>query len=149
VLAISYWCEELTISTVWQYYCLCSLAQKLHFRNTTRSKFHLFHLRVEWFSRLTVTALNFVGFGVLQVLEMDEAKKPEVHMTSAAAFVEGGIQDSCDDACSICLEEFCESDPSTVIVFVMFDSSASSLTLMHTWNPIKKIIYILCAFVVS
>ncbi|KAL9336434.1 hypothetical protein Peur_070922 [Populus x canadensis] len=50
----------------------------------------------------------------MEVLEMDEAKKPEVHMTSAAAFVEGGIQDSCDDACSICLEEFCESDPSTV-----------------------------------
>ncbi|KAG6743946.1 hypothetical protein POTOM_052650 [Populus tomentosa] len=51
---------------------------------------------------------------ITMVLEMDEAKKPEVHMTSAAAFVEGGIQDSCDDACSICLEEFCESDPSTV-----------------------------------
>ncbi|KAF9664842.1 hypothetical protein SADUNF_Sadunf16G0060100 [Salix dunnii] len=50
----------------------------------------------------------------MEVLEMNEAKKPEVHMTSAAAFVEGGIQDSCDDACSICLEEFCESDPSTV-----------------------------------
>lgn len=36
-------------------------------------------------------------------------------MISAAAFVEGGIQDSCDDACSICLEDFCASDPSTVI----------------------------------
>ncbi|CAJ1881713.1 unnamed protein product [Sphenostylis stenocarpa] len=34
-------------------------------------------------------------------------------MTSAAAFVEGGIQDSCGDTCSICLEEFCASDPST------------------------------------
>ncbi|KAJ1390666.1 Zinc finger, RING-type [Sesbania bispinosa] len=40
--------------------------------------------------------------------------KTETHMTSAVAFVEGGIQESCDDACSICLEEFCESDPSTV-----------------------------------
>uniref|UniRef100_A0A6N2MSJ4 RING-type E3 ubiquitin transferase n=1 Tax=Salix viminalis TaxID=40686 RepID=A0A6N2MSJ4_SALVM len=50
----------------------------------------------------------------MEVLEVDEAKKPEVHMTSAAAFVEGGIQESCDDACSICLEDFCESDPSTV-----------------------------------
>ncbi|KAF9680777.1 hypothetical protein SADUNF_Sadunf06G0156800 [Salix dunnii] len=58
--------------------------------------------------------LNFLGFGVLKVLEVDEAKKPEVHLTSAAAFVEGGIQESCDDACSICLEDFCESDPSTV-----------------------------------
>ncbi|CAL9231111.1 unnamed protein product [Arabidopsis halleri] len=38
----------------------------------------------------------------------------EGHLTSAAAFVEGGIQDACDDACSICLESFCESDPSTL-----------------------------------
>lgn len=36
------------------------------------------------------------------------------HLTSAAAFVEGGIQEACDDACSICLEPFCETDPSTV-----------------------------------
>ncbi|OMO51603.1 Zinc finger, RING-type [Corchorus capsularis] len=43
-----------------------------------------------------------------------EETKSEVHLTSAAAFVEGGIQDACDDACSICLEAFCESDPSTV-----------------------------------
>ncbi|KAJ4705436.1 E3 ubiquitin-protein ligase RHF2A-like [Melia azedarach] len=45
---------------------------------------------------------------------MEDSKEPESHLTSAAAFVEGGIQDACDDACSICLEEFCESDPSTV-----------------------------------
>ncbi|XP_049388929.1 E3 ubiquitin-protein ligase RHF2A-like isoform X1 [Solanum stenotomum] len=44
----------------------------------------------------------------------DELKKVESHITSAAAFVEGGIQDACDDACSICLEAFCESDPSTL-----------------------------------
>ncbi|PPR95263.1 hypothetical protein GOBAR_AA25401 [Gossypium barbadense] len=43
-----------------------------------------------------------------------EDTKSEAHITSAAAFVEGGIQDACDDACSICLEAFCESDPSTV-----------------------------------
>lgn len=54
-----------------------------------------------------------MDFGVCKVPEM-ETKKPETHMTSAVAFVEGGIQDSYDDACSICLEEFCESDPSTV-----------------------------------
>lgn len=35
-------------------------------------------------------------------------------LISAAAFVEGGIQDACDDACSICLEDFCDSEPSTV-----------------------------------
>ncbi|PIN03340.1 Anaphase-promoting complex (APC), subunit 11 [Handroanthus impetiginosus] len=45
---------------------------------------------------------------------MDEVKKADSHMTSAAAFVEGGIQDACDDACSICLEAFCDGDPSTV-----------------------------------
>lgn len=45
---------------------------------------------------------------------MEEAQKAENHITSAAAFVEGGIQEACDDACSICLEAFCESDPSTV-----------------------------------
>ncbi|CAM6093860.1 unnamed protein product [Calypogeia fissa] len=37
-----------------------------------------------------------------------------VPTTSAAAFVEGGVQDACDDACSICLENFCENDPSTI-----------------------------------
>jgi E3 ubiquitin-protein ligase RHF len=34
--------------------------------------------------------------------------------SSAAAFVEGGVQDACDDACSICLEAFSDSDPSAV-----------------------------------
>ncbi|KAG5043983.1 hypothetical protein JHK87_007898 [Glycine soja] len=47
-----------------------------------------------------------------KVVEMED--KTESHMSSAAAFVEGGIQESCDDACSICLEEFGASDPSTV-----------------------------------
>lgn len=50
----------------------------------------------------------------VQVLQMEEGKMPDSHLTSAAAFVEGGIQDACDDACSICLESFCDSDPSTV-----------------------------------
>eukprot|EP00262_Sarcandra_glabra_P022087 TRINITY_DN9610_c2_g1_i4.p1 TRINITY_DN9610_c2_g1~~TRINITY_DN9610_c2_g1_i4.p1 ORF type:complete len:390 (+),score=71.39 TRINITY_DN9610_c2_g1_i4:58-1227(+) len=45
---------------------------------------------------------------------MDESQKTESHLTSAAAFVEGGIQEACEDACSICLEGFCHSDPSTV-----------------------------------
>lgn len=44
----------------------------------------------------------------------EEAKRAGDLMTSAAAFVEGGIQEANDDACSICLEEFCDSDPSTV-----------------------------------
>ncbi|KAL9235397.1 hypothetical protein vseg_010156 [Gypsophila vaccaria] len=49
------------------------------------------------------------------VIILDESKKlEEAKLTSAAAFVEGGIQDACDDACSICLESFCESEPSTV-----------------------------------
>ncbi|PIN00822.1 Anaphase-promoting complex (APC), subunit 11 [Handroanthus impetiginosus] len=45
---------------------------------------------------------------------MEEGKLSENSLTSAAAFVEGGIQDACDDACSICLEAFSDSDPSTV-----------------------------------
>ncbi|XP_020552473.1 E3 ubiquitin-protein ligase RHF2A-like isoform X2 [Sesamum indicum] len=45
---------------------------------------------------------------------MEEGKVSGNSLTSAAAFVEGGIQDACDDACSICLEAFCDSDPSTV-----------------------------------
>ncbi|XP_021277918.1 E3 ubiquitin-protein ligase RHF2A [Herrania umbratica] len=47
-------------------------------------------------------------------MEGMEDTKSEANLTSAAAFVEGGIQDACDDTCSICLEAFCESDPSTV-----------------------------------
>ncbi|XP_057808164.1 E3 ubiquitin-protein ligase RHF2A-like isoform X2 [Salvia miltiorrhiza] len=45
---------------------------------------------------------------------MEEENVSEKSLTSAAAFVEGGIQDACDDSCSICLEAFCDSDPSTV-----------------------------------
>ncbi|KAL6497830.1 E3 ubiquitin-protein ligase rhf2a [Orobanche hederae] len=45
---------------------------------------------------------------------MEVGKTSESSLTSAAAFVEGGIQDACDDACSVCLEAFCDSDPSTV-----------------------------------
>ncbi|KAL3532196.1 hypothetical protein ACH5RR_005717 [Cinchona calisaya] len=44
----------------------------------------------------------------------NDVKKAESHMTSAAAFVEGGVQEACDDSCSICLEAFSENDPSTV-----------------------------------
>lgn len=49
-----------------------------------------------------------------------EETKLEGHLTSAAAFVEGGIQPACDDACSICLEDFSESDPSTVISLIIY-----------------------------
>jgi len=41
------------------------------------------------------------------------AAQMEKH-SSAVAFVEGGVQDACDDACSICLEAFSDSDPSAV-----------------------------------
>ncbi|XP_058191311.1 E3 ubiquitin-protein ligase RHF2A [Rhododendron vialii] len=50
----------------------------------------------------------------MEVEKMEEGVKSENHLTSAAAFVEGGIQEACDDSCSICLEAFCESEPSTV-----------------------------------
>ncbi|KAL6636788.1 hypothetical protein ACP70R_024360 [Stipagrostis hirtigluma subsp. patula] len=45
---------------------------------------------------------------------MDEKAKMENKLSSAAAFVEGGVQDACDDACSICLDAFCDSNPSTM-----------------------------------
>ncbi|XP_051143707.1 E3 ubiquitin-protein ligase RHF2A isoform X2 [Andrographis paniculata] len=45
---------------------------------------------------------------------MEEGKASESHMASAAAFVEGGLQEAYEDACSICLEAFCDSDPSTL-----------------------------------
>nr|ACU19564.1 unknown [Glycine max] len=48
----------------------------------------------------------------MEVPEMEG--KTESHLTSTAAFVEGGVQEACDDACSICLEDFCKSDPATV-----------------------------------
>ncbi|KAK6147366.1 hypothetical protein DH2020_018278 [Rehmannia glutinosa] len=64
----------------------------------------------------------------MEVPGMDEVKKPENHMTSAAAFVEGGIQDPCADTCSICLEAFCDSDPSTV---------SKKLQLSMCWQPIS------------
>lgn len=48
-------------------------------------------------------------FGAVEVMT-------EAQMTCAAAFVEGGVQDACDDACSICLENFSENDPATITV---------------------------------
>ncbi|XP_076950408.1 E3 ubiquitin-protein ligase RHF2A-like isoform X2 [Bidens hawaiensis] len=45
---------------------------------------------------------------------MEEGNKSKDHLISAAAFVEAGAQDACDDACSICLEAFSDSDPPTV-----------------------------------
>lgn len=47
---------------------------------------------------------------------MEDGKSSESHLISAAAYVEAGVQDACDDACSICLEEFNENEPSSVRV---------------------------------
>ncbi|KAK4281751.1 hypothetical protein QN277_013207 [Acacia crassicarpa] len=44
----------------------------------------------------------------------DMEVKNKGNMTSVAAFVEGGIQEACADSCSICLEDFSETNPSTV-----------------------------------
>ena len=35
-------------------------------------------------------------------------------MAFEAEFGKGGVKDSCEDACSICLEYFCQDDPATV-----------------------------------
>lgn len=60
-------------------------------------------------------------------------------LTSAAAFVEGGIQDACDDACSICLEEFSDSDPSTVRILHIYlvlpwTECASAWSIIKSFN---------------
>ncbi|RYR32914.1 hypothetical protein Ahy_A10g047437 isoform C [Arachis hypogaea] len=55
----------------------------------------------------------------------------ESQMTSAAAFVEGGIQESCDDACSICLEDFSESMSFT------FNVCQRSSQCPMCWQPIS------------
>ena len=68
--------------------------------------------------------MNWYGIWCLKNFqEMEVGKNTESHLTSAAAFVDGGILDPCDDACSICLEEFSESDPSSVIICVCFSGS--------------------------
>nr|XP_043630681.1 E3 ubiquitin-protein ligase RHF2A-like [Erigeron canadensis]XP_043630688.1 E3 ubiquitin-protein ligase RHF2A-like [Erigeron canadensis] len=48
-----------------------------------------------------------------EVQKMEEGKSKS-HLISPAAFVEGGIQEACEDSCSICLEGFCDNDPGTV-----------------------------------
>ncbi|KAM7262077.1 hypothetical protein ACFE04_021154 [Oxalis oulophora] len=50
----------------------------------------------------------------MEALDIDKAEKLESHLISAAAFVEGGVQDACDEACSICLDDFSESNPSAI-----------------------------------
>lgn len=51
---------------------------------------------------------------LVEAIPSQDVKSKEALHVSAAAFVEGGVQDACDDACSICLELFDESDPATV-----------------------------------
>lgn len=48
---------------------------------------------------------------------MGKVKQGENPIASASAFHEEGIQDAFDDGCSICLESFSQTDPSTVIGF--------------------------------
>jgi hypothetical protein len=71
-------------------------------------------------------------------------------MTSAAAFVEGGVQDACDDACSICLESFCDEDPATVTpeLFVVVVVVPAFLCLLFAvvpryWNSVVCLISVL------
>ena len=59
-------------------------------------------------------------------------------MSSAAEFVEGGAQDPCDDACSICLESFCDDDPATV-------SESRYSGVLVSWNSDWKAFVFCCA----
>ncbi|KAM5580628.1 hypothetical protein ABKV19_010068 [Rosa sericea] len=66
---------------------------------------------------------------------MTEAKKDESQLISAAAFVEGGIQDACAEACSICLEDFCESDPSVELRAAVSDIESKWSGASHKVYP--------------
>ncbi|KAM0944139.1 putative transcription factor C2H2 family [Dioscorea sansibarensis] len=75
---------------------------------------------------------------------MEEAVKMENHASSAAAFVEGGIQDACGDSCSVCLEDFCDNDPSTVTTCkhefhlqCILEWCQRSLQCPMCWQPIN------------
>lgn len=61
---------------------------------------------------------------------MGETIKPESQMASASAFVQGGIQEPCDDACSICLDPFCDDDPSTVLIISMSCYICAAIRIM-------------------
>ena len=77
---------------------------------------------------------------ILQAPGVEESNKAECHLTSAAAFVEGGIQEACDDACSICLEAFCDSDPSTVRIGNVF----YKLGYLNYLQPGTNYLYFCC-----
>ncbi|KAG2297414.1 hypothetical protein Bca52824_044083 [Brassica carinata] len=64
--------------------------------------------------RFTSLLVGFCIIGKIIISGVGDTTSSEGHLISAAAFVQGGIQDACDDACSICLEAFCESEPSTL-----------------------------------
>ena len=69
-----------------------------------------------FFGSLKLMLGHFVQYDLVKIStsrQMEEGNVSSI-LTSAAAFVEGGIQEACDDACSICLEAFCDSEPSTV-----------------------------------
>ena len=65
-------------------------------------------------------------------MDAGAAAQMEKH-SSAAAFVEGGVQDACDDACSICLEAFSDSDPSAV-GYLLHRSRAERIRHLP-WRP--------------
>lgn len=67
---------------------------------------------------------------------MDESSHSEAHLTSAAAFVEGGIQEACDDSCSICLESFSETEPSTVFYNSVLMMCSFDLLFLHDFESV-------------
>ncbi|KAI3708843.1 hypothetical protein L2E82_38344 [Cichorium intybus] len=79
-----------------------------------------------------------------EVVEKEEGKN-ESHLTSVAAFLEGGIQVACDDSCSICLDDFCDSDPGTSrvirggrrITTLGSETSGGSVYVMNLKEPLE------------
>lgn len=72
---------------------------------------------------------------------MEEGNNSENHLTSAAAFVEGGIQEASDDSCSICLEDFCDSDPSTVCIRLITPALLIGIGLLSNAEIIVFILF--------
>ncbi|CAG7910718.1 unnamed protein product [Brassica rapa] len=87
--------------------CILVLAMVLHRLGYIGSNFE-----ASWRIWSLMRPMKLMSLSYIQLV--GDTTSSEGNLISAAAFVEGGIQEACDDACSICLEPFCDSDPSTL-----------------------------------
>ncbi|CAN6863430.1 unnamed protein product [Brassica oleracea] len=93
--------------------CMLVLAIILH-RLGYIGRVFILSSRIQGFDEIKSNPFFLIVFHFQGVGDTTTSSSSEGNLISAAAFVEGGIQEACDDACSICLEPFCDSDPSTL-----------------------------------